>query len=220
MFVKVHAYGIYHTDLLILDGELARPTLPLVIGHEIVGTVVNRGAGVTMLCKGGRVGIPWLGYSCGHCKYCLENNGNLCENASFTGYTINGGYSEYTVADERYCFLLVTDAGPAAAPLLCAGVIGYRCYSMTDRNISNLGIYGFGAAAHILIQVAIHEGNKVYAFSKEGELQAQHFTMDLCTIWAGDSYPLCPVKLGAAVIIAPVGKLVPKALADIDMDAQ
>lgn len=216
VLVKVHACGVCRTDLHILDKELASPKLPLVMGHEIVGTVVGRGIGVTLLQEGDRVGIPWLGYSCGHCKYCLRHQENLCENARFTGYTIDGGYAEYTVADERYCFPLASDAGPATAPLLCAGLIGYRSYSMTGRNISSLGIYGFGAAAHIIIQVAIYEGKKVYAFMREGDLQAQQFALDMGAVWAGASTHPCPEKLDAAIIFAPAGELVPKALEAVD----
>ena len=216
VLVKVHACGVCRTDLHILDGELAKPKLPLVMGHEIVGTVVGRGAGVSLLQEGDKVGIPWLGYTCGHCKYCLSAKENLCDNARFTGYTLDGGYAAYTVADQRYCFPLAADAGPATAPLLCAGLIGYRSYSMTGQNISSLGIYGFGAAAHIIIQVAIYEGKKVYAFTREGDSQAQQFALDLGAVWAGDSSQPSPEKLDAAILFAPVGKLVPKALADVD----
>ena len=216
VLVKVHACGVCRTDLHILDGELAKPKLPLVMGHEIVGTVVGRGTGVSLLQEGDKVGIPWLGYTCGHCKYCLSDKENLCENARFTGYTLDGGYAAYTVADERYCFPLASDAGPAAAPLLCAGLIGYRSYTMAGQHISSLGIYGFGAAAHIIIQVAIYEGKQVYAFTREEDREAQQFALDLGAGWAGGSDQSSPEKLDAAILFAPVGKLVPKALADVD----
>lgn len=216
VLVKVIACGVCRTDLHVLDGELDKPKLPLIPGHEIVGTVVGRGEGVTLVQEGDKVGIPWLGYTCGRCRYCRNNQENLCEQAKFTGYTLDGGYAEYTIADERYCFPLPASAGPSEAPLLCAGLIGYRSYTLAGQHISKLGIYGFGAAAHILIQVAISQGIQVYAFTRQGDTAAQEFARSLGATWAGDSEQPSPVLLDAAIIFAPVGELVPKALADVD----
>lgn len=216
VLIKVSACGVCRTDLHILDGELDKPKLPLIMGHEIVGTVVSTGPNVTMVKKGDIVGVPWLGYTCGRCSYCLKGKENLCENAAFTGYTLDGGYAEYTVADERYCFKLSGEVTPATAPLLCAGLIGYRSYSMIGEHVEKLGIYGFGAAAHILIQVAVFEGKKVYAFTRKGDVEAQAFARSLGAVWAGDSSQPAPQPLDAAIIFAPVGALVPKALQDVD----
>jgi alcohol dehydrogenase, propanol-preferring len=216
VLVKVMACGVCRTDLHILDGELNKPKLPLILGHEIIGTVVDRGVEVRMVNVGDTVGIPWLGYTCGQCKYCRNNQENLCDNALFTGYTLDGGYAEYTVADERYCFPLPSSAGPAAAPLLCAGLIGYRSFRMAGENISSLGIYGFGAAAHIVVQVAVFKDIKVYAFTREGDVAAQQFAMRLGASWAGESSQSPPLKLDAAIIFAPAGQLIPKALSDVD----
>ncbi len=217
VLVKVMACGVCRTDLHILDGELNGPKLPLIPGHEIIGTIVQNGPGVQALRPGELVGIPWLGYTCGACKYCLNQQENLCDAACFTGYTINGGYAEYTLADERYCFPLpplFQQAG--AAPLLCAGLIGYRSYTMTGKGIKHLGIYGFGAAAHILTQVALYQQKKVYAFTREGDHAAQQFALQLGAAWAGASTQVPPQKLDAAIIFASAGSLVPKALADTD----
>ena len=217
VLVKIIACGICRTDLHITDGELTHPKLPLIIGHEIVGMVVKKGNAVAVLKEGDIVGIPWLGYTCGKCKYCLRGKENLCENALFTGYTINGGYAEYTVAYEQYCFPLDKKyANASGAPLLCAGLIGYRSYSMIDEAAETIGIYGFGAAAHLITQAAIFQHKKIYAFTRDGDLNAQQFALQLGTVWAGDSSKPSPVKLDAAIIFAPVGNLVPKALQDVD----
>jgi propanol-preferring alcohol dehydrogenase len=217
VLIKIFACGICRTDLHIVDGELQQPKLPLIPGHEIVGVVVKTGSEVTRLKEGDVVGVPWLGYTCGKCKYCKRNRENLCENALFTGYTINGGYAEYTVAYEQYCFPLdALYANASGAPLLCAGLIGFRSYNMIDKNSKNIGIYGFGAAAHILIQVAIYQGKKIFAFTREGDESAQAFATKLGAVWAGSSEQTLPQKLDAAIIFAPVGSLVPKALHDTD----
>jgi propanol-preferring alcohol dehydrogenase len=217
VLVKIIACGVCRTDLHIVDGELTQPQLPLIIGHEIVGVVAKKGSAVTRLNEGDIVGIPWLGYTCGKCKYCLKGKENLCENALFTGYTINGGYAEYTVAFENYCFTLNTMfANASGAPLLCAGLIGYRSYSMIDATAETIGIYGFGAAAHLVTQAAIFQHKKIYAFTRDGDKQAQQFAVSLGAVWAGDSSNPSPVKLDAAIIFAPVGSLVPKALQDVD----
>jgi propanol-preferring alcohol dehydrogenase len=217
VLVKIIACGVCRTDLHIIDGELPHPKLPLIPGHEIVGAVAETGKEVSSLKKGDIVGIPWLGFTCGECKYCRKQQENLCENALFTGYTIDGGYAEYTVADERYCFPLAKQyANASGAPLLCAGLIGYRSYSMIGEQVKNLGIYGFGAAAHILIQVAIYQGKKIYAFTRRGDNEAQNFALKLGATWAGDSSQSPPEKMDAAIIFAPVGNLIPKALLDAD----
>ena len=216
VLVKVNSCGVCRTDLHVLDGELPNPKLPLIMGHEIVGTVVSTGAEVKLVRVGDVVGIPWLGYTCGRCRYCLRQKENLCENALFTGYTLDGGYAEFTLADERYCFPLPSSAGPATAPLLCAGLIGYRSYTMAGEAIKSLGIYGFGAAAHIVIQLAIYQGIEVYAFTREGDTAAQQFALRLGAVWAGDSEQTPPRKLDAAIIFAPAGQLVPKALEAVD----
>jgi propanol-preferring alcohol dehydrogenase len=174
-------------------------------------------AGLMNLKEGDLVGVPWLGYTCGTCKYCLNEQENLCDNAGFTGYTIDGGYAEYTVANEQFCFPLSTLYGNASgAPLLCAGLIGYRSYSMINKSAINIGIYGFGAAAHILIQVAIFQGKKIFAFTRDGDNDAQKFALQLGAVWAGNSHEPSPKKLDGAIIFAPVGSLVPKALQDVD----
>jgi propanol-preferring alcohol dehydrogenase len=215
--VKIIACGVCRTDLHIIDGELNHPKLPLILGHEIIGRVVKTGAAVQVLKDGDLIGIPWLGYACGKCRFCLRGRENLCDNALFTGYTINGGFAEYTVANEQFCFPIPEVFGNASgAPLMCAGLIGYRSYSMADKQAENIGIYGFGAAAHILIQVAIFQGKKVYAFTRDGDRTTQSFAKELGAIWAGDSSNPPPVKLDAAIIFAPVGSLIPKALKDLD----
>jgi len=208
---------VCRTDLHIVDGELQYPKIPLIPGHEIVGIVTKRGEKVTKLNEGDAIGISWMGYTCGHCKYCGRGQENLCENARFTGYTIDGGYAEYTVAHEQYCFPLSSRyANASGAPLLCAGLIGYRSYSMINKAAEKIGIYGFGAAAHILIQVAIYDGKKIFAFTREGDTSAQEFALKLGAVWSGDSRQMPPQQLDAAIIFAPVGNLVPKALRDID----
>ena len=220
VLVKIIACGVCRTDLHIVDGELPNPKLPLIPGHEIVGIVVRKGKDVKHLNEGDFVGIPWLGYTCGSCKYCRNEKENLCENALFTGYTIDGGYAEYTVAYEKFCFPLDEQyANASGSPLLCAGLIGYRSYTMIGEHITNLGIYGFGAAAHILIQLAIYQGKKVFAFTREGDKEAQSFAFKLGAVWAGNSSQSTPEKLDAAIIFAPVGNLVPKALTDTDKGA-
>lgn len=212
LLIRVHACGVCRTDLHVVDGELCPPTLPLVPGHEIVGTVVERGAGVERFAPGERVGVPWLGYTCGVCRYCRLGRENLCENARFTGYDLNGGYAEYTLADERYCFAIPQKYNDLeAAPLLCAGLIGYRSLTMAGDG-QRLGIYGFGAAAHIVTQVARHQGRTVYAFTRQGDASAQRFARELGAAWAGDSSSAPPEPLDAAIIFAPVGALIVAAL--------
>ena len=217
VLVKIIACGVCRTDLHIVDGELNKPKLPLIPGHEIVGVIVKKGKEVTRLDEGDVVGIPWLGYTCGKCKYCRTGKENLCENALFTGYTIDGGYAEYTVAYEKYCFPFSEGyANASGTPLLCAGLIGYRSYSMIGDHVTNLGIYGFGAAAHILIQLAIYQNKKIFAFTREGDKDAKTFALNLGAVWAGDSAQSPPEKLDAAIIFAPVGNLVPQALINLD----
>jgi propanol-preferring alcohol dehydrogenase len=217
LLIKVHACGVCRTDLHIIDGELTEPKLPLIIGHEIVGSVNGIGRGVTKFKIGDRVGVPWLGYTCGYCKYCKRGEENLCENAKFTGYTIDGGYAEYAVADQRYCFnlpLYLSDE--QSAPLLCAGLIGYRSYRLTGNRNQNLGIYGFGGAAHIIAQIAVSQGKKVFAFTKPGDKEGQQFAKKLGAYWAGGSDELPPETLDASIIFAPVGALLPAALKSTD----
>jgi len=217
LLLRIAACGICRTDLHIVDGELANPKLPLIPGHEIVGRVVEVGEGVTGYKPGDRVGVPWLGYTDGTCRYCRGGKENLCENARFTGYTIDGGYAEYAVANARYSFPLPEGYSDAnAAPLLCAGLIGYRAYRMAGEGVERLGLYGFGAAAHIIGQVAIQQGKKVYAFTRPGDREKQAFARKLGAVWAGDSTVLPPEPLDAAIIFAPVGPLVPAALRAVD----
>ncbi|MBN9385566.1 MAG: zinc-dependent alcohol dehydrogenase family protein [Chitinophagaceae bacterium] len=217
VLVKITACGVCRTDLHVIDGELPHPKLPLVPGHEIVGTVVRTGKNVISLKQGDVIGIPWLGYTCGVCRYCLRQQENLCEKALFTGYTMDGGYAEYTVAYEQFCFSLAAQyAGPEGTPLLCAGLIGYRSYVMTGSNVRRLGIYGFGAAAHILIQVARHQGVEVYAFTRDGDKGSQDFALRMGATWAGDASARPPEVLDAAIIFAPAGELVPSALQSVD----
>lgn len=212
VLVKVSACAVCRTDLHVLDGELPHPKLPLILGHEIVGIIEGLGDGVAGLQIGQCVGIPWLGWTCGACQYCLSGRENLCDDAKFTGYTLDGGYAEYTIADARYCFLLPGSADAVStAPLLCAGLIGYRSLMKTG-SAHRLGLYGFGAAAHIVIQVAIHQGRKVYAFTRHGDGAAQEFARQLGAVWAGASDESAPELLDAAIIFAPAGELVPLAL--------
>ena len=212
VLVQVAACGVCRTDLHVFDGELASPKLPLVLGHEIVGTVAELGEGVRDLSLGQRIGVPWLGRTCGGCRYCGSGQENLCDSAAFTGYTLDGGYAEYTVADARFCFPLPEDYSDAeAAPLLCAGLIGFRAYRMAGP-AQRIGLYGFGGAAHILAQVAVRQGREVYAFTKPGDAEGQAFARTLGAAWAGGSDDLPPVPLDAALIFAPVGALVPAAL--------
>jgi propanol-preferring alcohol dehydrogenase len=211
--LRVRACGVCRTDLHIVDGELTDPKLPLIIGHEIVGEVAAVGERVRKFRVGERIGVPWLGYTCGECRYCRRGRENLCDSPKFTGYTLDGGYAEYAVADQRYCFPLPAAYGDAAAaPLLCAGLIGYRSYRLAGEGVERLGIYGFGAAAHITVQVAAHQGQKVYGFTRPGDAETQEFARSLGAVWAGGSDELPPAELDAAIIFAPVGALLPAAL--------
>ena len=212
VLVRVHACGVCRTDLHIVDGELAHPKLPLVPGHQIVGTVTAAGPGVTAHRVGDRVGVPWLGWTCGVCRYCTSGRENLCDRAKFTGYDIDGGYAQFTVADERYAFALPADYPDLqAAPLLCAGLIGYRSLRMTG-DAHRLGLYGFGGAAHLIAQVAVWEGRRVFGLTRPGDTAAQEFARSLGAVWAGGSDETPPEELDAAIIFAPVGELVPAAL--------
>lgn len=212
LLLKAHACAVCRTDLHVVDGELPEPKLPLVPGHEIVGTVEAKGERVERLAIGDRVGVPWLGHTCGVCRYCRSGRENLCDEARFTGYQIDGSYAEYTVADADYCFPIPADyESAAAAPLLCAGLIGYRSYRMAG-DAERLGLYGFGAAAHIIIQVARHQGRRVFAFTKPGDRNGQQFARELGAEWAGGSDQPPPEELDAAILFAPVGGLVPLAL--------
>jgi len=212
LLIRVRACAVCRTDLHVIDGELTKPKLPLIPGHEIVGTVEEKGTEVERFEIGDRVGIPWLGWSCGECSYCLWEKENLCDQAKFTGYTLDGGYAEYTVADQRFSFPIPESYSDAeAAPLLCAGLIGYRSLLKAGDG-KHLGIYGFGAAAHIVAQVAHYQNREVYAFTRPGDKEAQKFAFQLGAVWAGGSYDLPPVKLDAAIIFAPLGDLVPQAL--------
>lgn len=212
VLIEVEACGVCRTDLHIIDGDLAQPQLPLIPGHEVIGRLRAIGPGVTSFKVGMRVGVPWLGATCGHCAYCEEGRENLCDLARFTGYTIDGGYAEYCRADARYCFPLAETANAAAlAPLMCAGLIGYRSLRMAGE-AERLAIYGFGAAAHLIAQLAIFEEREVYALTRPGDHLAQSLARDLGCIWAGGSDEGPPVPVDAAIIFAPVGELVPAAL--------
>lgn len=215
LLLRVRACAVCRTDLHVADGELAHPKLPLVLGHEIVGRVVAVGAGTSRWAVGARVGVPWLGWTCGVCAYCRAGRENLCDRARFTGYDVDGGFAEYTVADERFCFR-VPDAyrDAEAAPLLCAGLIGYRALRAAG-DASRLGLYGFGAAAHIIAQVARHQGRRLFAFTRSGDAEGQRFARGLGAEWAGGSDEAPPEPLDAAIIFAPVGGLVPLALAAV-----
>lgn len=212
MRIKVEACGVCRTDLHILDGELTHPTLPLIPGHEVVGRVVEFGRDISGLALGQRVGVPWLGSTCRTCSYCRSGQENLCDRPQFTGYTLNGGYAAECVANARYVFALPQDGDPVAlAPLLCAGLIGYRSLRKAG-DAHRLGFYGFGAAAHILAQIAVWQGREVYAFTRPGDVSAQDFARKTGAIWAGGSDDTAPQLLDAAIIFAPVGALVPVAL--------
>jgi alcohol dehydrogenase, propanol-preferring len=210
--VRVRACGVCRTDLHVYDGELTQPKLPLVLGHEVIGVVEESGPGAARFARGARVGIPWLGWTDGVCRYCRSGRENLCDRARFTGYQIDGGYAELVVADEAYCFPIPEEYGDAeAAPLMCAGLIGYRCLRMTG-DAERLGIYGFGAAAHIIAQVARHQGRRVFAFTRAGDVAGQMFAREMGAQWAGDATAAPPEELDAAIIFAPAGELVPAAL--------
>jgi propanol-preferring alcohol dehydrogenase len=212
VLVRVSACAVCRTDLHVVDGELPNPKLPLIPGHEIVGRIAALGSRAEGFSVGERVGIPWLGWTCGECRFCRSNRENLCERARFTGYTLDGGYADYTRADARFCFRIPDGySDVSAAPLLCAGLIGYRCLRKA-RDAERIGIYGFGAAAHIVAQVARFEGRKVYAFTRSGDHSAQEFARSMGALWAGDAGATAPEKLDAAIIFAPVGNLVPVAL--------
>ncbi len=212
LLLRVRACGVCRTDLHVVDGDLPQTRLPIVPGHEVVGEVVALGEGVTGFEPGQRVGVPWLGHTCGRCRYCRTGQENLCDRPGFTGCTLDGGYADYVVADAHYCFTLPDGYDDLhAAPLLCAGLIGYRSYAMVE-DVERIGLYGFGAAAHIIAQVAIHQGKEIYAFTRPGDTEAQAFARKLGARWAGDSTEKPPVELDGAIIYAPVGALVPAAL--------
>ena len=216
VLIEVEACGVCRTDLHLVDGELPDPVLPIIPGHEIVGRVAATGSAVTGLRVGQRVGVPWLGWTCGQCAFCASGRENLCDAARFTGYQIHGGYAEFTVADARYCFAL-PDAGDAAAlaPLLCAGLIGYRALAMAGAD-RRLGVYGFGAAAHIIAQVARFQGREFYAFTRPGDAASQRFARELGAAWAGGTDEAPPAPMDAALIFAPAGALVPAALRHLE----
>ena len=215
LLLQVHACAVCRTDLHVVDGELPSPALPLVPGHEIVGTVAARGDGAERFALGDRVGVPWLGWTCGVCRYCRSGRENLCDRARFTGYQIDGGYAEYTVADERFCFPIPAAYDDAsAAPLLCAGLIGYRSLRAAG-DAARIGLYGFGAAAHLVAQVARAEGRRVFAFTRAGDAAGQRFARDVGAEWAGASQEAPPEPLDAAIIFAPAGPLVPVALRNV-----
>ncbi|MFQ5773300.1 MAG: zinc-dependent alcohol dehydrogenase family protein [Kiloniellaceae bacterium] len=212
VLVRVRACGVCRTDLHVVDGELPHPKLPLVPGHEVVGTVAARGRHVERFAEGARIGIPWLGWTCGTCRFCRAGRENLCARAKFTGYTLDGGYAEYALVDQRYAFPIHGRYSDAeAAPLLCAGLIGYRSLRLAGE-AERLGLYGFGAAAHIVAQVARYQGRRVFAFTRPGDEAAKAFARDMGAVWAGDSSEAPPEELDAAIIYAPVGALVPAAL--------
>lgn len=210
--LEVRACGVCRTDLHILDGDLSEPKLPLVMGHQIVGVVRGAGEGAERFAPGERVGVPWLGWTDGECRYCRSGRENLCDRAKFTGYDLDGGYAEVAVADERFCFPIPPDLSDlGAAPLLCAGLIGYRALRLVGE-AERIGFYGFGAAAHILCQVAVHEGRRVFAFTREGDEETQAFARELGAEWAGSSEEAPPEELDGAIVFAPVGALMTAAL--------
>lgn len=212
VLIQVEACGVCRTDLHVFEGDLTEPKLPLILGHEIVGRIIEKAPEVQGLKIDQRVGVPWLGWSCGKCHFCKTERENLCDRPGFTGYQLDGGFAEYSIADYRYCFAIPDRySSPLAAPLLCAGLIGYRSYRMAGQG-THLGLYGFGAAAHILVQIASQQGRQVYAFTRPGDVAAQVFARRLGAVWAGDSTELPPHPLDAAILFAPVGALVPAAL--------
>ena len=215
VLLEVRACGVCRTDLHVVDGELSEPKLPLVPGHQIVGVVAETGAGAGRFAAGDRVGVPWLGWTCGECRYCRSGRENLCDRARFTGYHLDGGYAERAVADERFCFPVPEGYHDVqAAPLLCAGLIGYRSLRLAGE-AEVLGLYGFGASAHIVAQVARHQGRRVLAFTRAGDQAAQSFALELGAEWAGEALGGPPEELDAAIIFASAGELVPAALAAV-----
>ena len=216
ILIKVTACAVCRTDLHVVDGDLTDPKLPLIPGHEVIGRVAALGTNVNAFAIGDRVGVPWLGWTCGTCKYCKSGRENLCEKARFTGYTLDGGFADYMTADARFCFAVPESySDVAAAPLMCAGLIGFRSYRMVGK-AERIGLYGFGAAAHIIAQVAINEGRSVYAFTKKGDKEAQEFAQQLGAKWAGGSGDAPPEPLDAAILFAPVGDLVPAGLRAVE----
>ncbi|WP_163997630.1 zinc-dependent alcohol dehydrogenase family protein [Pyxidicoccus caerfyrddinensis] len=216
LLLRVRACAVCRTDLHVVDGELTHPKLPLVLGHEIVATVVGSGEGVTAFPPGTRVGVPWLGWSCGVCRFCVAGRENLCERARFTGYDLDGGYAEFALAHQRFCFPLPAGYSDVhAAPLMCAGLIGFRSLRLAG-DAERLGLYGFGAAAHVLLQVARYQQRRVFAFTRPGDTEGQRFARELGAEWAGGSDALPPEPLDAAILFAPVGALVPTALRAVD----
>jgi propanol-preferring alcohol dehydrogenase len=212
VLLSVTACGVCRTDLHIVDGELDEPKLPLVPGHQVVGTVVGAGEGADRFASGDRVGVPWLGWACGECRYCVSGRENLCDRARFTGYDVDGGYAELAVANERFCFPIPSGYPDVqAAPLLCAGLIGYRALRLVD-DAERIGFYGFGASAHILCQVAVHQGRRVFVFTRTGDREGQEFARDLGAEWAGGSDEMPPEELDGAIVFAPVGSLMTTAL--------
>lgn len=217
ILLRVEACGVCRTDLHVVNGELFHPKLPLIPGHEIIGIVDSMGTGAERFKPGIKVGVPWLGHTDGTCRFCLRGQENLCDNAEFTGYNLDGGYCEYMVAYEDYCYQLPMYYDSInAAPLMCAGLIGYRSYRMTGENAIRIGLYGFGASAHIITQVAVFQKKEIYAFTREKDTSAQEFARKLGAVWAGASTEHPPVKLDAAIIFAPAGQLVPAALKAVD----
>jgi propanol-preferring alcohol dehydrogenase len=213
VLIKVHTCGVCRTDLHVVDGDLTEPKLPLILGHQIVGTLVGLGEEVDRFTLGQRIGVPWLGFTDGTCRYCLRDQENLCDHPKFTGYNLDGGYTEYAVADQRYCFPLPESYSDiAVAPLLCAGLIGYRTYRLAGEQVEKLGIYGFGAAGHIIAQIAAYQGKRVFAFTRPGDSATQDFARRLGVYWAGGSDELPPEELDAALVLAPVGALMVTAL--------
>jgi len=216
VLIRIEACGVCRTDLHIVDGELTESKLPLVPGHEIVGRIVEKGPGADKFTKGTRVGVPWLARTCGQCRYCRKGLENLCDRALFTGYTVDGGYAEYTTAWQDYIYEIPEGySSPEASPLLCAGLIGYRSYRMAGPG-EKIGLYGFGAAAHIICQLAVYDGKKVFAFTRDGDREKQEFARALGAVWASGSGSAPPEPLDAAIIFAPAGHLVPKALSAVD----
>jgi alcohol dehydrogenase, propanol-preferring len=212
LLIRIHACGVCRTDLHVVDGELSEPNLPIIPGHQIVGTIEDASRGTGKFRAGDRVGVPWLGWSCGECRFCRSGRENLCDTARYTGYQINGGFAEFCVADERFCFSIPSGYPDLqAAPLLCAGLIGYRAFRMVGE-AKRIGFYGFGAAAHLLIQVARHQGREIYAFTRPGDDSSRKFARELGAVWTGSSEDTPPIPLDAAIIFAPVGSLVPTAL--------